>query len=138
MARLRLLTFDVTNTLLRLRTSPGREYADVARTFDVTVRADELDRVYRGVWAEKKSEHPVYGLDHGLTTEQWWADLVGRVFRRAGYVGSTATLQRIADKLHEEFSHGKNWEVMPFAVDVLKVELTSDLGCYRLSLLGGT
>jgi len=104
----------------------------------VTVRADELDRVYRGVWAEKKSEHPVYGLDHGLTTEQWWADLVGRVFRRAGYVGSTATLQRIADKLHEEFSHGKNWEVMPFAVDVLKVELTSDLGCYRLSLLGET
>lgn len=121
MTRLRLLTFDVTNTLLRLRTSPGREYANVARTFDVTVHADELDRVYRSVWAEKKSEHPVYGLEHGLTTEQWWADLVCRVFRRAGYVGSAAALERIADKLHEEFSQGKNWEVMPFAVDVLKV-----------------
>lgn len=122
MPRLKLLTFDVTNTLLRLRTSPGREYANVARTFDVNVQSDKLDRVYRSVWAEKKSEHPIYGLAHGHTTEQWWADFVHRVFRRAGYVGSAAALERIADKLHEEFSHGKNWETVPYAVDVLKVE----------------
>ena len=121
MSRIRLLTFDVTNTLLRLRTSPGREYANVAKTFDVNVGSAELDRVYKSVWAEKKSDHPIYGLEDGLTTKQWWADLVSRVFCRAGYAGSPVALEMIADKLHEEFSAGKNWEIVPFAVDVLKV-----------------
>ncbi|KAI0209874.1 Haloacid dehalogenase-like hydrolase domain-containing protein 3 [Lamellibrachia satsuma] len=120
MSRIRLLTFDVTNTLLRLRTSPGREYANVAKTFDVNVGSAELDRVYKNVWAEKKSDHPIYGLEDGLTTKQWWADLVSRVFCRAGYAGSPVALEMIADKLHEEFSAGKNWEIVPFAVDVLK------------------
>jgi len=73
------------------------------------------------VWAEKKSEHPIYGLSDGLTTKQWWADFVRRVFCRAGYTGSPVILEVVAEKLHEKFSEGKNWETMPFASDVLKV-----------------
>ena len=121
MSRLRLVTFDVTNTLLRLRTSPGREYANVAKTFGVTATADELDRGYKSVWAEKKAKHPLYGLADGLTTKQWWSDLVSRVFSRAGYDGNHVVLGLIADKLHDEFSEGKNWETLPFAHDVLQV-----------------
>ena len=121
MSRLRLITFDVTNTLLRLRGSPGREYANVAKMFGVNIGHDELDRVYLDVWAEKKSEHPIYGLSEGLTTKQWWADFVRRVFCRAGYTGSPVILEVVAEKLHEKFSEGKNWETMPFASDVLKV-----------------
>ena len=124
MSRLRLITFDVANTLLRLRTSPGREYANVAATFGVTVTADELDRVYKSVWAEKKLKHPLYGLADGLTTKQWWSDLVSRVFSRAGYEGCPGVVGLIADKLHEEFSEGKNWETMPFAQDLLQVAYT--------------
>jgi len=121
MSRLRLITFDVTNTLLRLRGSPGREYANVAKMFGVNIGHDELDRVYLDVWAEKKSEHPIYGLSDGLTTKQWWADFVRRVFCRAGYTGSPVILEVVAEKLHDKFSEGKNWETMPFASDVLKV-----------------
>ena len=121
MSRLRLITFDVTNTLLRLRGSPGREYANVAKMFGVNIGHDELDRVYLDVWAEKKSEHPIYGLSEGLTTKQWWADFVRRVFCRAGYTGSPVILEVVAEKLHDKFSEGKNWETMPFASDVLKV-----------------
>ena len=121
MSRLRLITFDVTNTLLRLRGSPGREYANVAKMFGVNIGHDELDRVYNDVWAEKKSDHPIYGLSEGLTTKQWWADFVRRVFCRAGYTGNAIILDVIAEELHDKFSEGKNWETMPFASDVLKV-----------------
>lgn len=46
MNRLRLLTFDVTNTILKVKDSPGHQYSAVAKNLGVNISASDLDNVY--------------------------------------------------------------------------------------------
>ena len=77
---LKLVTFDVVNTILKVHRSPGYQYALVARQNGVNITGERIDSVYREVWKAKKSEHPTYGLNHGITSKEWWEDFVHRVF----------------------------------------------------------
>lgn len=46
MNRLKLLTFDITNTILKVKDSPGHQYASVAKHFGVNMSPADLDNVY--------------------------------------------------------------------------------------------
>lgn len=46
-SRLKLMTFDVTNTLLRVRVSPSHQYAEAAKLFGIEIPEKNLQDVYR-------------------------------------------------------------------------------------------
>ena len=46
MNRLKLLTFDITNTILKVKNSPGHQYANVAKHFGINMSPADLDNVY--------------------------------------------------------------------------------------------
>jgi REG-2-like HAD superfamily hydrolase len=114
--RLKALTFDVTNTLIKARRSIGHQYADAARAHGIVANPAALERVFEPTMAQKKNEQPDYCKHHGVTSREWWADLVKRVFVNAGHKdASPAALAKVSDTLWEHFQDdaADAWEVMP-------------------------
>ena len=53
MYRLRLLTFDLYNTLIKVHGSPSHQYAKVARSFGIDIPEADIERVYQKTWRQK-------------------------------------------------------------------------------------
>lgn len=104
MARLKALTFDVTNTLLKARSTIGQQYADAALVHGIRADPVALDSAFDKTWSQKKREMPDYGKHHGVTSREWWSDLVKRVFINAGHSDENPeTLSKVCDTLWEHF-----------------------------------
>jgi len=116
MVKLKALTFDVTNTLIKASRSLGQQYADAARAHGIVADPSALDSVLEVTMAQKKREQPDYGKHHGVSSRDWWADVVRRCFMNAGYVDACpVALTKVSDTLWEHFQDGAAdaWEVMP-------------------------
>lgn len=114
--KIKALTFDVTNTLIKASRSLGQQYSDAARAHGIVADATALDSVVEVTMAQKKREMPDYGKHHGVTSREWWADVVRRVFINAGYQdASPGALKKVSDTLWEHFQDGAAdaWEVLP-------------------------
>lgn len=55
MLRLRLLTFDLINTLVKVRGTPAHQYAEVALTVGVNVKEADIARVYQSTRSQMVS-----------------------------------------------------------------------------------
>lgn len=119
--RLRVITFDVYNTILRIKGgSPGDTYAKVARTLGVTSEPGVLDEAYKYVFRDMKRMYPIYGVKHGMTARQWWGDVVRDTFLNAGYKIEMGRMEKLSQLLYDDFAHADTWEVYPYSVSVLK------------------
>jgi len=104
-ARLKALTFDVTNTLLKARSTIGHQYADAALAHGIRADPDALDSAFDSTFEVKKHEMPDYGKHHGVSSRDWWSDLVKRVFIKAGHTDANPeTLSRVFETLWEHFT----------------------------------
>lgn len=117
--QLRLLTWDVKDTLLKLRQSVGEEYATKARTHGLVVEATALEQAFRQAYRAQSHRFPNYGLSHGLTSRQWWVDLVLQTFHLAG-IQDTQTVTPIANQLYDDFKSPSTWRVLEGAETTLK------------------
>lgn len=117
-----LITFDVVNTIIKVRGSPGIQYAKVANQNGMTVQAEVLDKVYKDVWHEKKAEHPVYGIHHGIAPKDWWHDFVIRVFTKAGYNSDRKQLSDVSRKIWKHYNDCAEhcWDILPHSEHVLQ------------------
>ena len=79
MRRWKLLTFDVTNTLLRVRGSPAQQYVREAARHGVHIPVKDLEYSYDKVWKTLWAAHPNYGSTTGLSQKQWWRKFVTKV-----------------------------------------------------------
>lgn len=50
LGRLRLITFDVTNTLLQFRSSPGKQYGEIGALFGVRCDNNDLVTNFKSNW----------------------------------------------------------------------------------------
>lgn len=123
---LRLLTWDVKDTLLRLRHPVGVEYASKALAHGLQVEAAALGQAFPQVYKAQSHSFPNYGLSQGLTSRQWWLDVILQTFHQVG-VGDAQVVIPIADQLYEDFSHPHTWQVLEGAKATLK-------GCQKRGL----
>ncbi|XP_009809774.2 haloacid dehalogenase-like hydrolase domain-containing protein 3 [Gavia stellata] len=118
MLKLRLLTWDVKDTLLRLRQPVGESYAAEARAHGVRVQPEALSRSFREAYGAQSRLFPNYGRGRGLSSQQWWVDVVKQTFRLSG-VHEDRVLTLMAEKLYHDFCSARNWEVLPGASETL-------------------
>lgn len=114
--RIKALTFDVTNTLIKASRSIGHQYADAARAQGIEADPAALDRVFEATMVQKKTEQPDYGKHHGVSAREWWMDVVQRVFCNAGYASASPTvLAKVSETLWQHFQENAAdaWEVIP-------------------------
>lgn len=94
--RPRLVTFDVTGTLLRTRLE---HYGEVGVEHGGSV----LDSValapsFKKHFSRLSNEHPVFGKHTGLGWQNWWKHLVYRVFRDQHPTISEDILEKVTSK----------------------------------------
>ncbi|XP_050176067.1 haloacid dehalogenase-like hydrolase domain-containing protein 3 [Myiozetetes cayanensis] len=118
MLRLRLLTWDVKDTLLRLRRPVGQSYAAEARAQGLRVQPEALGRAFREAYGAQSRRFPNYGRGQGLSSRQWWVDVVKQAFVLSG-VQDGAALTALAEKLYRDYCSSHNWEVLPGAEETL-------------------
>ncbi|XP_044517307.1 haloacid dehalogenase-like hydrolase domain-containing protein 3 [Gracilinanus agilis] len=117
--RLRLLTWDVKDTLLRLRHPVGEGYAAEAQAHGLKVEAAALGSAFHQAYKAQNQKFPNYGLSQGLTSRQWWLDVVLQTFHLAGIQNSNV-LDPIANKLYKDFSSAKSWQLLEGAESTLR------------------
>ncbi|NXJ76405.1 HDHD3 protein, partial [Trogon melanurus] len=118
MLRLRLLTWDVKDTVLRLRQPVGESYAAEARAHGVQVQPETLSRSFREAYGAHSRRFPNYGRGWGLSSQQWWVDVVKQTFRLSG-VQEDGILTLMAENLYRDYCSAQNWEVLPGADETL-------------------
>ncbi|KAL4219129.1 Haloacid dehalogenase-like hydrolase domain-containing protein 3 [Mactra antiquata] len=119
MSPIRLVTFDVTNTLIRVLGSVGKNYANVASIYGKTVEPEKLDIAFRAVYKHNIKEFPNFGVHNNLTPFKWWTNVVVETFKAAGSDGKE--LEQIANHLYIMFSTQTGWEVVPGAINILSL-----------------
>ena len=117
MSPVRLITFDVTNTMIRVLGSVGQNYANVAAQYGKTVDATRIDSAFKRQFKLQMVQHPNFGVKSGLTPFKWWTSLVIECFKDAGY--DDPSLTQIANHLYVHFATAKGWEVIPGTASVL-------------------
>uniref|UniRef100_A0A8C5R5J3 Haloacid dehalogenase-like hydrolase domain-containing protein 3 n=1 Tax=Leptobrachium leishanense TaxID=445787 RepID=A0A8C5R5J3_9ANUR len=124
--KLKFLTWDVKDTLLRTRLPVGQQYHAEAMKRGLRVDPAALEASFRQAYRTHSHLFPNYGLTQGLSSRQWWLDVVSQSFRLSG-VADDQSILPMAENLYRDFSTASNWEVLPGAREALA-------GCRSLGL----
>jgi len=117
--QIRLLTWDVKDTLLRLRHPVGEEYATKAWAHGLEVEAAALGHAFRQAYRTQSHRFPNYGLSQGLTSRRWWLDVVLYTFQLAG-VRDEQAVAPVAERLYEDFCKPSTWQLLEGAEATLR------------------
>lgn len=114
LSRFKLITFDVTGTLLKLRHSPGVVYEQVARLDYGYQGLDpkQLDEGFRSNFKSLLKEYPNFGQGRLPHWSEWWSLLVHRTFKDVSGSGAAVIdvhLNEIADKLIKLYETEACW-----------------------------
>ncbi|CAK9783202.1 HAD-like protein [Cutaneotrichosporon oleaginosum] len=122
--RVRLVLFDVFDTLCTPRLPVHEQYAAEARKFGLHVSPERVRAGFRPAFKEMNATHPLYGKHSTppLTPESWWTGLIVKCMAHAG--ASETELARIGDKLGESimrrFESLEGYCDFPETLDVLR------------------
>ena len=117
----RLVTFDVVDTIIRVRNSASQQYVSAAAKCGLVVSKDAVKSIYKDTWIQHKLQHPLYGVHQGLSNDQFWRSFVHKVFRKLGFEQEHhATVDKTADLLINTFKNDPlMYEKLPGALKML-------------------
>lgn len=112
MYRIRLATFEVTNTLLKFKIPVGEEYSQISKLYGIQSDAAQLNAAFKRQWKILNQKHPNFGATTGLAPQTWWTNLIGGVFHDAGYdYLDQKQLQTISRHLFKAYSTKVCWQM---------------------------
>ncbi|GAB6022435.1 hypothetical protein CHUAL_006548 [Chamberlinius hualienensis] len=115
----KLLTFDVTNTLLKFACSPGAQYAKIAALYGVQTDPEKLTVAFKTLWKSMSKDHPNFGARSGMGYKDWWTRMVEQTFHNSGYKVDINNMKKISEHLIEVYGTNACWNVQPGVVEVL-------------------
>ena len=117
---LRLVTLDITNTILRVVRSPGYQYMTVAEVYGIKTSEDEMNVVFKEKYKQYCKKYPNFGETVNMSSYKWWTDLVKECFQSLGLISQEDTLNQVANHLYLHYSTAKPWEKLPYTNQVLQ------------------
>lgn len=108
--RMRLITFDVTNTLLKFRSEPGREYGEIGAMYGVLCDRDTLVRNFKAHYVKMSQEHPNFGLRTGLGWETWWKMVISGTFKDTNFDIVERKLDAVTTHLIDLYKTSACWQ----------------------------
>ncbi|XP_053953655.1 rhythmically expressed gene 2 protein [Anastrepha ludens] len=119
LGRLRLITFDVTNTLLQFRTSPGKQYGEIGALFGVLCDNDELAKNFKANWYMMNRKYPNFGRNSRIGWQQWWHQLISGTFADSGSLIPEDKLGNLSNHLLELYKTSLCWQHCNGSIDLL-------------------
>lgn len=116
--RPRLITFDVTGTLLM--TKLEEHYVEVGSQHGLSVDPRRLARSFKNNLHKLSAEHPVFGKHTGMGWENWWRQIVHNVFRDQHNFVADATLDKVATSLIKCYGTNMCWSKYPGTIELLE------------------
>ncbi|KAJ8932269.1 hypothetical protein NQ318_009223 [Aromia moschata] len=107
---IRLITFDVTNTLLKFRSAPGKQYGEVGALYGILCDNNALGKNFKAHWRKMNVEHPNFGLYTGLGWEHWWKMVVKGTFNDSKINVEDEKLDAVASHLIEVYKTSTCWQ----------------------------
>ncbi|CAL8113555.1 unnamed protein product [Orchesella dallaii] len=103
----KLITFDVTGTLLAFRKPPFDVYLDFGKKYGVSCERDSIKASFKAQWKKMNVEQPHFGT----CWEAWWTEIVMRTFKGANAQGADddTTPLKVASSLIDHFKTSECW-----------------------------
>ncbi|XP_030569325.1 rhythmically expressed gene 2 protein [Drosophila novamexicana] len=119
--RFRLVTFDVTDTLLRLK-EPTKQYAETAEACGISgINKSQLERCFRQQFKLMSRTHTNFGrCTPDMNWQAWWRQVVINTFTCADASLSRAQLQTVAEQLLLIFRTSACWTHIEGATDFVQ------------------
>lgn len=116
----KLLTLDVTNTILRIRGSVGEQYAHVALRFGLKLDPDSVNSAFGSVYKKQITKYPNFGMHSNLTSKEWWRRVVKHVLAAQRPAIGSDVFELLFEEIYKVFATRQAWEVMPHVCDTLQ------------------
>ncbi|KAL6629935.1 hypothetical protein ACP70R_029700 [Stipagrostis hirtigluma subsp. patula] len=121
LSKLRLVTVDVTGTLIAYKGHLGDYYCMAAKSAGMP--CPDYKRVHQGfkvAYAEMSTRHPCFGHASAMPNVEWWKMCVRDSFVRAGYDYDDETFERIFRRIYAAFGSSAPYTVFPDAQRFLR------------------
>ncbi|GJM90333.1 hypothetical protein PR202_ga06601 [Eleusine coracana subsp. coracana] len=121
LSKLRLVTVDVTGTLIAYKGQLGDYYCMAAKASGVP--CPDYERMHEGfkvAYAEMTRNHPCFGHGTSMPNVQWWKMCVKDSFLRAGYEYDDVTFDKIFRRIYAAFGSSAPYSVFPDAQRFLR------------------
>ncbi|XP_023954160.2 rhythmically expressed gene 2 protein-like [Bicyclus anynana] len=115
---IKLVTFDVTNTLLKFRMPPYDYYAFVAHSHGFKGTGIDIKNRLLSSYKDLTKQHPNFGRD-SITWKRWWSRVIEMTFH--GHLPTNAKVDVISEKLIEDFKTSSCWEVAEGGVELIRL-----------------
>lgn len=117
--QLKLVTFDVTNTLLKFKVPPGQAYGEIARNYGFTGKDEDLLQRFLDKYNDMSIQHPNFGRQTNLSWKEWWREVVRYTFR--GQLPDSTNVEIIANKLINEYKSEDQWTCVDGSIKLIKL-----------------
>ncbi|CAH4038994.1 rhythmically expressed gene 2 protein-like [Pieris brassicae] len=115
--KVKLITFDATNTILKFCVSPWKFYANVAEKYGYQIHEDEIKKQFLHTYKTLTKRHPNFGRE-SILWENWWREIVQGTFK--GKIKDNEHIKCISNKLIQDYKSSKCWCPADGAVDILE------------------
>lgn len=131
--RIRMITFDVTGTIVSFRGSLQEHYLGAAAKYGVKdVDGTKFAEAFGQAYKETTSLYPCFGGD-SMTAKEWWRICVEKSFEKAGVTMDEETAEMVFQRIYSTFGSINAYEIFPDALPFLKWAKRHGLVCGVLS-----
>lgn len=114
----KLVTFDVTRTLLHFKIPPGKLYAEFAASHGVSVDADVVVKKFGVNYKQMSQSHPNFGKT-SIGWEKWWETVIIKSLE--DYVRNPSKACEISKDLIDSYKTGDNWVLNEGCEEILSL-----------------
>lgn len=129
--RIRMITFDITGTMVSFRGTLEEHYLGAATKVGVK-DVDKIESAFNRAYKETSKLHPCFGGDD-MTAKEWWRICVLKSFRYAGATMDAQTSEMVFQRIYSTFGSINAYEIFPDALPFLKWAHRNGLVCGVLS-----
>jgi hypothetical protein len=117
--RIRMITFDVTGTIVSFRGTLEEHYLGAAAKYGVTdVDAYDFAKSFNKAYKETSFLQPCFG-GQDISAKQWWRECVTKSFQYAGADMDDKTAELVFQRIYSTFGSIQAYEIFPDALPFL-------------------
>lgn len=120
--KVRVLSFDVTGTLLIHRDPIIQTYSECAEwsLLPNAPTQDELKPAFKAAYFEQNQRSPAFGFHDKISAREWWRETVKNTLKKCGRSYPDSEFDRYFRRVYQHFGSQDGYEALPDAVEFLQ------------------